>query len=116
MVALPGVTPSSRSGHQTSGMRKRNDMYVMNQFSIYRNNPIVSARVANESALAAHLANNWYLEGAVAHNLKCKPAALQRCMGISFRNELLRGEEWHEGTALNWQQCLEPKLGACENF
>jgi hypothetical protein len=111
LPTLQGVTPTSRAGLQTSGQRTANDMYVMNQFSIYRNNPIVSTRVSNESAVSALLANKWYLKGATAHDLNCNPTQLQRCMGIYPWST-----DWVKGESLNWEHCFAPELDICKKL
>lgn len=112
MPELPGVTPATAAAYRVISDVFLS-VYVTNQFSIYRDWPQVSNRVANESGVAAYLINQWYLKGARAHPFTCDPIKLQRCL-------LLR-EKSPGGLALTWMasdmnqngQCFEPELGIC---
>jgi hypothetical protein len=104
MPALRGVTPAT-----TLPYRRIDDaflaVYVTNQFSIYKQWPQVSTRVANESAVSAYLANNWYLDGAPAHPYTCDPIKLQRCF--------LAAEMAIRGISNNWLTSDWNQVGAC---
>jgi hypothetical protein len=76
--------PSSR----VQSLRKSNtdSFFAFNQFSIYRDTPVVSYRVANETELAVWLTNKFYGGKATADS--CNPKALTSCLQNSLPDGL----------------------------
>ena len=112
MGALAGVTPAALGRHRTpkdAALRP----YAMNQFSIYAHTPIVSSRVANESAVSAYLANRWFLDDAAPTNRDCDPVALQLCYQIQDQTRSEGDLAWLESLLGDPGFCQDPDLGAC---
>lgn len=112
MPALAGVTPATSAAYRIIGDVFLS-FYVTNQFSIYKDSPQVSNRVANESGVAAYLANQWYLGGARAHPYTCDPVRLQRCFLLRERSRSSLSVSWLASDFSQNDQCFDAQLGIC---
>ena len=56
--------------------------HIMNQFSIYKDTPIISNRGVNETAISAFLVNKWCMSGAKFNTLDCDTLKMRQCLGL----------------------------------
>jgi hypothetical protein len=99
----------------------REMVYMMNQFSIYRDQPIISKRVLNEASEATSFANKYVLKKTNPWNLTCDMRALEMCTsiagGLLDRNRvnlaLTENFDWY-AAFLNNQECIRPERQICK--
>ena len=117
MPQFPGVTAHTLAPYKWLKERHIVNAYVLNQFSIYRDTPIISDRVLNETALSVHLVNKWYLKSPQISNLNCNSMQLKMCVHHIVGEEVdypYQTKSWLLAGMGNWRECMNPKYGICK--
>ncbi len=85
-------------------------VFVFNQFSLYRDTPVISHRVAHETDMALqHLRKNVFQESAGNETMTCNRPVLRACM----MSPPLRGGSFWLGVEFLEENCWHPEAQIC---
>jgi hypothetical protein len=122
--APPGYSAFRTSSSTVSPKGKRAMVYILNQFSFYAEQPIVSARVLNEAADSADFANRFLINREAPLQLHCDRNLLDVCLTGMDGKLMERGDwavkmdlpketyDWYASFVAS-KQCLAPEAKIC---